>query len=97
MNEPWRKWTPETVRGLCMPEQPMLSDALRAFAALLEAEQKGERCVLPPEVRSRPISSAVYTGRRFSAWIGGSLFPEGQGQALEAAILDLARKLRDES
>ena len=34
--EPWKQWTAESVRGLCMPEQPVLSEALKAFADLLD-------------------------------------------------------------
>lgn len=92
--EPWKKWAAESVRGLCMPEQPVLSEALKAFAALLDAEQRGDRCVLPEQVRNIEIIAW-----RFKGWHAvkeGTVKPEGQGQTQEAAILDLARKLRSQ-
>ena len=90
--EPWKQWTPEELRQLAgVTYNPW--KCLLDFAALLEAEQRGERCVLPKEVAGQTIE--VWQSLNGKEWVADCRFgKQGKGFAQEAAILDLARKLR---
>lgn len=94
--EPWKKWTPDDLLSTAKAEEAdgyhAAAGMLRDMAALLEAEQRGERCVLPKEVSGIDISSL--TSAKGWACLGGEPLRAGKGETQEAAILDLARKLR---
>ena len=95
--EPWKKWTAEDLRATAKAEEAdgyhAAAGMLRDMAALLEAEQRGERCVLPRELKGKELG--VWKSLAHSQIVADCGGDEvGMADTQEAAILDLARKLR---
>ena len=95
--EPWKKWTAQFIRDASADAHntgfPPWADMLEAFAALLESEQRGERCVLPRELKGKELG--VWKSLAHSQIVADCGGDEvGMADTQEAAILDLARKLR---
>lgn len=97
---PWEKWTPE----LLIAQAEYMAEcnhynavtALEAFAALLQAEREGKRCVLPGEVADKELESIEVDGV-WESWESGESWPKGKGPTQQAAIEDLAAKIRGEA
>ncbi len=91
--KPWEKWTPEdALKAIESGNQTLLQYAAYSFAALLQAEREGKRCVLPGEVADKEI----FTSKSPHGWLA-SLYCdpsfERMGDTQEAAILNLQELL----
>lgn len=97
--KPWEKWTPDILRHAAENHgadgRPVTPAALLAFAALLQAEREGKRCVLPVDVAYKELESIEVDGV-WESWESGESWPKGKGSTQQAAIEDLAAKIRGE-
>jgi len=93
--KPWEKWTVEEIsRAIESGNLTLLQSVAYAFAALKEAEQRGERCVLPVELFGSRLDVYKCISGCWVA-IGGSPSKCGKGETMQAAIEDLARKIKE--
>jgi len=96
--KPWEKWTAEMLKTqadyMAECNHCTAVAALEAFAALKEAEQRGERCVLPVELLGSRLDVYKCISGCWVA-IGGSPSKCGKGETMQAAIEDLARKIKE--
>ncbi len=95
--KPWEKWTPGEINSCAAfawrEGFGAIADMLQSFAAMKEAEREGKRCVLPS-------NACVYWQQAIGYWraelSGDVVHFEGAGATQQAAIEDLAAKLRGE-